>query len=310
MSNYIKAMKELAEERSDLLFSGLTSVHFNDFPDYDNVGDSAIALGTLSYLRARNITLQAIEAIGTLSRKTLQTKTPVLLNGGGNIGGFWPVFDEHRYRLARDLDEATPIIQAPQSLHFPTSSALKLFRDNFLRRPLVRIGVRDLEAERIVNGAADYVLAPDMVHHLGSIPSAVPTVRSVTLARRDRESSSRTPSAGTVEWPKDGPLDFVQSQMRWQSKRLGPARSLLNPSVKSWESIAARRFGKGVSLIEPAETIVTDRLHAMLIGLQMGRRVIAVDNENRKLSKYADAWFGASQPDLKFAKSFQRINLN
>jgi hypothetical protein len=45
-------------------------------------------------------------------------------------------------------------------------------------------------------------------------------------------------------------------------------------------------------------------LHAMLIGLQMGRSVIAIDNNNRKLSKYAETWFGATSPDVRFAKSF------
>ncbi len=47
-------------------------------------------------------------------------------------------------------------------------------------------------------------------------------------------------------------------------------------------------------MLSSGETIVTDRLHAMLIGLQMGRSVIAVDNNNQKLSKYADTWFGAT----------------
>jgi pyruvyl transferase EpsO len=58
-------------------------------------------------------------------------------------------------------------------------------------------------------------------------------------------------------------------------------------------------------MLSLGETIVTDRLHGMLIGLQMGRSVVAIDNNNFKLTKYADTWFGATQPDVRFANSFE-----
>lgn len=64
-------------------------------------------------------------------------------------------------------------------------------------------------------------------------------------------------------------------------------------------------MARGVSVLSAGETIVTDRLHAMLIGLQMGRRVIAVDNNNHKLSAYASTWFTDLSLPLEFVGSLE-----
>jgi pyruvyl transferase EpsO len=67
-----------------------------------------------------------------------------------------------------------------------------------------------------------------------------------------------------------------------------------------------KRLARGVELLAGGETIITDRLHAALLGLQIGRSVIAVDNNNSKLSAYADTWFGSCTPDLRFARTFDQ----
>ena len=59
---------------------------------------------------------------------------------------------------------------------------------------------------------------------------------------------------------------------------------------------------RGVRLLSPGETIVTDRLHAMLLALQMGRRVIAIDNANGKLTSYARTWFADGRAPVVFAE--------
>ena len=85
---------------------------------------------------------------------------------------------------------------------------------------------------------------------------------------------------------------------------MGPAGALLNPSPQRWRHIAEGRLRRGVDLLSSGEVVVTDRLHAMLLALQMGRRVVAIDNNNHKLSKYASTWFGDTNPPLTFADDF------
>lgn len=82
---------------------------------------------------------------------------------------------------------------------------------------------------------------------------------------------------------------------------LGPMRSVLNPSVRGWEKRLRSTLERGLRLVGSGEVVVTDRLHAMLLGLQAGRRVVAVDNNNFKLSEYARTWL-ADDPDLLFAE--------
>ncbi len=83
--------------------------------------------------------------------------------------------------------------------------------------------------------------------------------------------------------------------------------ALLKPFVSNspttWVESARERVENGLAALSVGEIIVTDRLHGMLLALQMGRSVIAVDNNNAKLTSYAETWFGAAQPDLVFAKT-------
>ena len=49
--------------------------------------------------------------------------------------------------------------------------------------------------------------------------------------------------------------------------------------------------------------MVTDRLHAALLALLMGRTVIALDNFYGKIRRYLAAWF-PGMPGLYFAEDF------
>lgn len=81
-------------------------------------------------------------------------------------------------------------------------------------------------------------------------------------------------------------------------------KAFLRRSVDAWFGRAERRFARGVNMIAPGEVVITDRLHAMLIALQVGRRVIAIDNATGKLSAYAQAWLQDTDAPLTFVKNF------
>jgi pyruvyl transferase EpsO len=62
---------------------------------------------------------------------------------------------------------------------------------------------------------------------------------------------------------------------------------------------------RGVRLLARGETIVTDRLHGVLIGLQMGRRVVAIDDAHSKIRHYAETWLSDGPADLCFARDLR-----
>ncbi|NKR32304.1 hypothetical protein GS504_15490 [Rhodococcus hoagii] len=304
--DYIEKMKSTAAEKYAELYRDVTELVYVDFPDYPNVGDSAIALGQYKFFSESGISVRRTYCIGTLGKSVYRSRIPVVINGGGNIAGFFEGIDRHRNGLATKLRRSTLLIQAPQSIHFNHDQARREFVDKFASRHSLRMSVRETEGvAKLSDVVQSVLLAPDAVHHLGSITAPDPVARVAVLARRDRESAGVGTVPDSFDWPRDPfPLSY-QTSLRWKTKYMGPVGQLLNPSVGRWGDIATERFRRGVELLSTGEYVITDRLHAMLIALQMGRPVVAVDNNNRKLTKYAETWFGATQPNLKFAESFE-----
>lgn len=302
---YIDYMKQTAARSYDSIYGDVDKLVFTDFPDYPNVGDSAIALGQLKYFSENSIKVEAAYCIATLPRSVYDSKTAVMINGGGNIAGLFEGIDDHRNRIAQNLRPETLLIQAPQSIHFATKIGRERFIREFASRDMLRMAVRDQTAVRELRGIIDDpLLAPDAVHHLGKIASPPPTQRTTVLARRDQESGASDVPPGARDWKKDTRGLAFTSFIRWKAIHSPLAARLLNKPASAWENIANQRLHRGVQILSEGETVVTDRLHAMLIALQMGRSVIAVDNNNRKLTKYSDTWFGEAQPDIRFANSF------
>ncbi|MDF9278733.1 polysaccharide pyruvyl transferase family protein [Arthrobacter sp. EH-1B-1] len=307
MANYVETMRKTAGKAYDSIYEDVSRLVFVDFPDYPNVGDSAIALGQFAYYRSRGLVVERCYCIGTLTPKVLESQIPVVINGGGNIAGFFDGIDAHRNDISSRLRGDTLLIQAPQSVHFATESAKKKFTEYFASRPALRMAVRDQQAVDALKGIIeDPLLAPDAVHHLGRIEAADPSQRVVILKRKDKESASKADLESSVDWLRDSASLRIGAFLRWKGKYVGRGAELLNLSPGGWERVAKRRLARGIQILAPGEVVITDRLHAMLIALQMGRRVIAVDNANQKLSKYANTWFQSAQPDITFASSFEQ----
>jgi exopolysaccharide biosynthesis predicted pyruvyltransferase EpsI len=124
------------------------------------------------------------------------------------------------------------------------------------------------------------------------------------IARTDDETAGRPVGSRSTDWRAD-PVDLrAHEWLGWRAAKYPMLKPLLESSQEAWTRRAERRFAAAVRTIASGETVVTDRLHAMLIALQMGRPVIAIDNNNRKLSNYAETWFGDLQPPLTFVRSF------
>lgn len=301
--NYIEHMRELAFERLDLLHKGVAEVSYTDFPDHGNVGDSAIALGQLHYYEARGIKIRSTSSYATSPDQF--SSQVVVIHGGGNLGDIYP--HHHGFRLRLGKTHTGMIIQAPQSVHFSSSTGLSEYLDIYENVSEYRVGLRDANSVSLLKSLdASVVLAPDSFHCLGYVAAPDPSQKYLVLARTDTESGSLSPTNSTVDWPVEAGLTSIQSRLRNRS-RIMPAsvRRALNLSTPGWAGVASQRFQRGVALLSTAEVIITDRLHAMLMALQMGRSVVAIDNNNRKLQNYAETWFRDVQPNVRFAVNIE-----
>lgn len=290
-------MKSLTIGRFDDLHRDVSRLEFTDFPDHSNVGDSAIALGQWVYWQQQQVDVLGISSAPVLPPSIYESRAPVFIHGGGNFGGLYPPLNEHRYRLAEQLRPETLLIQGAQSVHFVDSATFEGFVRRMAPRRNMRIAVRDRHSFNLLRPhVEDLLLVPDAVHVLGVIAASEPTQKILRLSRADIEAASR-PQADSADWGKDPLRLLVPWWVSWRTKQLPAIRHLYRRDPGWWMSKAEDRFQRGVRLLSTGETIVTDRLHAMLIGLQMGRKVIARDNSNGKLSKYIDTWFADGLPE-------------
>ncbi|HXH36684.1 MAG TPA: polysaccharide pyruvyl transferase family protein [Plantibacter sp.] len=306
--SYIETMRQRAEAAFLNLHRGVTELHYTQFPDHKNSGDSAIALGQARFWAEHGISVRSTSSAATMPACVSSSPVPVLVQGGGNLGGLYPVLSEARYRLAEELPADTLLIQAPQSVVFPTPADHRALVARFASRPNLRVAVRDqVSFDLLRPDVDDLSLSPDAVHLLGPIIAPEPTQQRLVIARTDDESTGSFHGAPSADWPND-PIDLrAHEWLGWRSYNHPRLKPLLQGTHAGWMARAERRFQAAVDIISRSEVVVTDRLHAMLIALQMGRRVIAIDNNNRKLSSYAETWFGDTQPLLSFEHPAQAL---
>lgn len=205
------------------------------------------------------------------------------------------------------LPKETLLIQEPQTVFFVSDSARDQFRQRMAGRDNLRVVVRDQESyDTLKCDVAHLYLSPDCAHMLGSIEAPEPTRRAVVLLRRDSESALvGEPVVRSEDWlvPRGSRKLFIHLHSGVAKRLPGELGRILNPSRGSWKKIAERRVAWGVDLLASGEIVVTDRLHAMILALQMGRRVIAIDNKSRKLSRYVDTWFEGVGANVVFTSS-------
>lgn len=299
---YIDVMRRRSFEALTELHQGVDSLVLTDFPDYENIGDSVIALGQAEFWRRAGIRVEQAYSWRTISPRVYESHTTVAIQGGGNFGGLYPQHSEHRYRLAERLRADTLLIQEPQSVHFASDADRDAFAGRMAPRRNLRLAVRDVASLAAVDGlVADVVLAPDSVHMLGRLHADAPSRDAVYLLRRDQESALASDvDVHAVDWPAMTFRDRLSQRLR-RTVFEGAVTRTMNRATHRWFADAQARLETGIALLAPGETIVTDRLHAMLIALQMGRRVIAIDNANGKLSSYAETWLDGLDAPLTFA---------
>jgi len=299
--DYIATMRAQTAAALTELHRGVTELSYSDFPDYDNIGDSAIALGEQCFWNERGISVPHTSSYHATPPRLFRSERTVAIHGGGNFGGLYPSLWEHKLRLAEQLPASTLLIQEPQSVTFARDTDKRAFIDRMAPREQLRIAVRDHASRALLSPYIDdLTLSPDSAHMLGALDAPEPTRRRVVLARRDGESAVGSPVEDGIDWPRD-PFD-LRTHLWWsrRTKQLPAITPLFQHSTVAWMNRARRRFDVGVRLLAAGETIVTDRLHAMIIGLQLGRTVIAVENSNNKLRNYAETWLHDAGADVTF----------
>lgn len=271
-----------------------------DFPNYSNVGDSAIYLGQLACLESLGISgLDFICDFQTYDRRALAKAVgdrAILLTGGGSFGDLWPINQICRENILQAFP-GNPVIQLPQSMHFQGRPALDRARaavDKHRNLTLLWRDDHSLEiARREFNVANE--LCPDMAFCLGSLERPLAATQPVVwISRNDKERSVDPPidATGVTDWPVEPytPLRRLNDALTGATMRFPHQRFWRTLLTRTFSPLANYRLRAGLMTLCKGKVVITDRLHGHILSVLLGIPHVILDNSYGKLSSFHKAW--------------------
>lgn len=290
-----------------------------DFPSHQNAGDSLIFAGEMAYLRRLNIHVNYVCDVERYSPRILRERVPegpILLHGGGNLGDRWPKYQEFRKRVIQEFPDRK-IVMLPQSMEFRSRTALEATKNIFSEHRDLTLLLREHRSfdEAVThfgkNNQVEY--CPDLAFGVGTQSMHAPARRVdvIQLLRRDSERVERGEisipySTSTIDWGLHG----VDAKL-WKAVRV-PGRiatsvpqcsNFLYPFLRiSYGAQVKLNLRRAGILLQSGKVLLTDRLHAAILGGLLGIPVVAMDNAYGKVSSiYAD--YLHKLDNVKFASS-------
>jgi pyruvyl transferase EpsO len=263
-----------------------------DYPNYLNPGDAAIWLGARSALGFVNGNPPAYSAsLKEFSVAACRARVgtgAIYFVGGGNFGDLYPRHHLTRLKIINSMPD-NPIVLLPFSCAWSKAvdkDILVQTRRTVARPGPIRLFTRERksQSQMIDLFGLGSTLCPDLVHALDIVgPPASIEVQAVL--RGDREAATSFAAIRSIDWAEHADL------RRWN--RVGKlllmgAPTYASLSLRDW--IASRKTETAIRLVSQGKRLITDRLHAFLFGLALGRPVTVLDNSTGKVFAYYDTW--------------------
>lgn len=311
--------RESVDALRDVLPAG-EDVALLDHPSHFNAGDLLIYQGELGYLEQLGKRTSYVCTTFSYDRDVLAKRLPtgaLLLHGGGNFGDRYPKFQHLRERAIADHPDRK-IIQLPQTIEFRDGEALEHTQRIYSAHPDLTLMIRDkagLEQARDLFPDNNVVSCPDMAFGVGEIrPVGAADNEIVLLKRQDQESlhsDNNLPDNLRNAYRADWHITGADNAKWWPVTILNQLVHHV-PSVRhSVYPLARKAFDwqadiivrNAVRIMSHGEVVVTDRLHAAVYAILMGKNVVMVDNANKKISNIYRDYLSRS-PMTHLARDF------
>lgn len=274
-----------------------------DFPEYSNVGDSAIWLGEMSLLSKLTGRMPAyvcsVDSFDATALAEALPEGPIFLSGGGNFGDLWP-----RHQMLREAVLARipgrPVVQLPQSIDFTDDASVARCARAIENHGAFQLFVRDHRSFELATSrfACRTELIPDAAFALGPLRKPTAPVDDLFILlrtdseRRDHSEAAFDPRGAAVgDWIHE-PADYAL-QCRRRARLLALASLHLGAAARRrvlYQQLAQGRLERGLRTLASGRKVVTDRLHAHILCTLMGIPHVALDNSYGKIHGYIDAW--------------------
>lgn len=272
------------------VFAGVPEWDLVDFPHHFNCGDHVIWLGCLKIAEEFGIRVCSTTSSHTYRADKLKATGPIVINGGGNLGGLYPHHDDLRLRILTDFPNR-PIVQMPQSIELTNADALGRLKRAIALHGDFTLLVRDHRSLAIARREFDCrtELVPDAAFALGNLERRPPREEVVLQARQDDEAAGEQISGHpTVDWNKAG----ILSLRNLGRSAVSVADKLPSPVLTS---AVANRFAQqnldcAIRTLSRGRFLVTDRLHGHVIATLCGIEHIVVNDRYGKVHALWEAW--------------------
>jgi pyruvyl transferase EpsO len=304
-------MKSLKEKLKDILgyFDTSKRVVLYDYPLHLNVGDLLIQKGTEQFFAENKIHIWKRYSVYDMpaSIRGMDDEVVILCHGGGNLGDLYPLFQNGRDRVL-ELYPRNPILMLPQTVHFESQDRMQQSMERLRAHANCHIFARDEHSLEILQRAGVHRSSamPDMAHYLWGSLLANESVgfeaQPLRLVRRDKESKAFAAMQGedgaepACDWTNIvGRQTSRYARLTIYAIRKQCELGLRTQKYWQWRPMQDRAIGDGVRFFSIYKNVYTNRLHAMLLGLLLERKVCAFDNSYGKLSSYREMWMGGME---------------
>lgn len=267
-----------------------------DFPDYSNVGDSAIWLGQTAWFAKHNRRPDySASSRDYRAEELVETarEGPILIQGGGNFGTLWPKHEELRLHLLERFP-GRPIIQLPQSLHYADDASRDRMARAIAAHGRFTLLVRDAPSFALASThfQCDVRMCPDAALFLGMQKRGRPRSDVLALMRTDHERSiaaGGAPDVTIVDWIDESARerDLLRARIKLSTLTASTAQSR---RATRQAMLAEWRLRRGLRLLSQGRAVVTDRLHAHILSLLLDIPHVVLDNSYGKVGGFVTQW--------------------
>ena len=169
----------------------------------------------------------------------------------------------------------------------------------------VTLLVRDYASYELMEPflGASVKLCPDMAFMLGPISTKEVKAKQtcVFLSRTDKEKQHKEvmghlQSVADIDlietdWLDEWMLERFLIKFEWRIRKIIGKNFYLNKFLLSmWGAISRARKYRGIKKLNLGKIVITDRLHAHILSILLGKNHIILDNNNKKLSGFYKEW--------------------
>lgn len=278
-----------------------------EVPYYSNIGDTLIWQGERDFLVGLPHRCRGMHSLESFAFPEIDKHDLILFQGGGNFGDLWTRHHDFKMKVVETYPE-NEFIFLPQTVYFEHEENLKKCAA-FLADKKITICARDEASYRLLkaNFSNRILLVPDMAFCIRMEKWYEPcTGKGEFLLKREDKELQTSEYLAEIE-KRDGITisDWVTFRGDTKCERIfnrvrGLARrrpfrvtSLGKRMIDFYGAHIYRPFlvRSGVKQLGAYETIYTTRLHAAILGVLLGKKVVFMDNSYGKNSGFYETWF-------------------